>query len=302
MIMVGVDYHIHEAWHIGEGVVAVFCLIIIGYFYMMVYLGVRKRKIEEIRQVTAIVEAKLESIVAMTTGLITFVLILSFVPVIVVGALGAVFPVLLTSKAFRLPQTLVQLNSLANPLIYFYRDRRFRNAALELIGIRKPQAIQPEVVVVRFVRRKGAFGSLEDGQEPQKAEQHPRSKIPASCDPEVASCCDLRRSREISLKRSMSAITLDKYSNGSEDSPVLQQASSVAVTTAIIHTEAGRPNQAKTSNGELPQDAIKPQDTSHILRKKPRSKSWDASASVKCTKRTCQKLEETPVQRPTTAP
>ena len=302
MIVVAVDQNIKEAWYISETVVATLCLKIIGYFYIMVYLGVRKRKINEISQVTALAKAKQESKVAMTTGLIAFALILSFVPGIVLGALGVIFPVLLTSKVFRLPETLVQLTSLANPLIYFYRDRCFRNAALELLGVRRPEAIQPAVGAVRFVRRKNPFGSMEDVPERQKAEQHTRRKRAASCDLAVGSCGDLRRSREISLKRSMSAHTRDKCHNGSEDGQKLQQAPSMVVTTAIIHTEPGRPYQAKTSYGELPQNAIKPQDRSNLVRKKPRSKSWDASASVKCANRTCQVLEETLVQRPTTAP
>ncbi|XP_078348516.1 alpha-2Da adrenergic receptor-like [Oculina patagonica] len=140
MIMFDVDQNIKEAWHIGEGVVGVVCLIMIGYFYIMVYLGVRKRKINEISQVAAQVKAKVETKVAKKTGLITATMIFSFVPVIIiVGFLGEPFPVFRTNKAFRLPETLIQLNSLANPLIYFYRDCRFRNAALELLEVRRPQ-------------------------------------------------------------------------------------------------------------------------------------------------------------------
>ena len=66
MILVGVDYETHEAWHIGEDVVAVVCLIVIGYFYIMVYRAVRKRKINDISQVAPLV--KFESRVTMTTG------------------------------------------------------------------------------------------------------------------------------------------------------------------------------------------------------------------------------------------
>ncbi len=278
MILVGVDQNIKETWLIGKSVLAVFCLIIIGYFYIMVYLGVRKRKINEISQVTALAKAKLESKVAKTTGLITATMIVSFAPVIIiVGFLGEVFPVLRKNNAFRLTGMLLQLNSLANPLIYFYRERRFRKAALELLGVRRPEAIQPAVgAAARFVRRKDPLGSLEVVQVWQKDEQHTRVKRAASCDLAVVSDrgIDGGRSREIFLKRSMSAPTLDKIS-GSVDCLQLQQPSSVIVTTAIIHTESGGRYQAKTSNRELPQDAIKPQDTSHLVRNITRSKSWD---------------------------
>ena len=223
MIALGVDQNIKETWHTGEGVVGAVCLITIGYFYIMVYLGVRKRKINEISQVTALVKAKLESKVAKTCGLITAALILSFVPVVVVGALGEIFPVLRTSKAFRLMDTLMQLNSLANPLIYFYRDRRLRKAALELLAVRRPEAIQPAVGVARFIRRKDPFGSLEAVQELQKEEEPARFKRAASCDPAVDSDYVHRRSPKIFLKRSMSAPALDKCI-GSADGLQLQQA------------------------------------------------------------------------------
>ena len=303
MIALGVDQNIKEAWPIGESFLGAVCLIIIGYFYIMVYLGVCKRKINEFSQFTAL--AKLESKVANTCGLITAALILSFVPVIVVGAFGGVSPVLRTSKAFRLPETLIQLNSLANPLIYFYRDRSLRKAALELLGVRRPEAIQPAVGAKRFIRRKDPFGSLEAVQELQKVEQPTRFKRAASCDPAVDSDCVHRRSPEIFLKRSMSAPTLDKCI-GSADGLQLQQASSIIVTTAIIHFESGGRYQAKTCNRKFPQDAIKPQERSHLVRNlyhtRPRSNSWDASASVKYANRTCQMLQETTVERPATAP
>lgn len=108
MLVAGVDHKIKEIWHIGESVLATSCLTAIGYFYIMVNLGVRKRKITEISQVTALVKAKQEIKVAKTTGLITAALILSFVPVTVIYALPDVFPVLRTSKAFLLAEILVQ--------------------------------------------------------------------------------------------------------------------------------------------------------------------------------------------------
>ena len=263
IIAVGAYKKTKEAWYIGESFVAVVCLIIIGYFYIMVYLGVRKRKINEISQVTAQVKAKLESKVAITTGLISAVLIFAFFGVIVVAGLGEVFPVLRTSKACRLPESLLMFNSLANPLIYFYRDRRLRNAALELLGVRRPEAIQPVVGAAQSFRRKDPLGPLEAAQRRQKAEQHTTFKTARSCDPAVDSHCIYRKSREIFLKRSMSAPTFDKCS-GSVDLQLQERRSSII--TAIIHTESGGRCQAKTSNQEFQRDAIKPQDTSHLVR------------------------------------
>ena len=117
--------------------------------------------------------------------MITATLILSFVPFIAVIALPDVFPVLGRSKAFHLAETLVQLNTPANPLIYLYRDRRFRKAALELLRVRKPEAIQPEVGAARSIRRKDQLRSLEAVQERQ-AMEYANSKRTASCEPALA--------------------------------------------------------------------------------------------------------------------
>ena len=168
MLVAGVDNNIKEAWHIGESVVATICLIIISYFYIMVYLGVRKRDINKITQVDVVVKAKMESKLAVTTALITGALILSFVPAILVGGLGEVFPVLRTSAAFRLPEALIQLNSLVNPLIYVYRDRRFRKAVLELLRFQKPNTVQSANGAVRFVTHKDPLSSLTVDPERQK--------------------------------------------------------------------------------------------------------------------------------------
>ena len=211
MLVVGVDQKITEIWHIGESVVGASCLIAIGYFYIMVYLGVRKREITQISQVTALVKAKQEIKVAKTTGLITASLILSFVPVIVIGALPDVFPVLRTSKAFLIAETLVQLNSLANPLIYFYRDRRFRKAVLELLRIRKPGAIQPAVGLGRFIRRKdpvGPLGAVQERQQAKQVEEQVRYKRATSCDQALDSDFVYEGCHEIFLKRSLSAPNL----------------------------------------------------------------------------------------------
>ena len=117
MLVTGVDSNIKEAWHIGESIVGTICLIIISHFYIMVYFAVRKRNINKITQVDVLVKTKLESKLAVTTALITGALILSFVPKIIAGGLGEVFPVFRTGAAFRLSEALIQLNSLVNPLL-----------------------------------------------------------------------------------------------------------------------------------------------------------------------------------------
>ena len=60
----------------------------------MMYLGVRKRKLNQILQVNVLIQAKLENRIPVTTALVTIALILSFVPRVIVGTLGRVYPVL----------------------------------------------------------------------------------------------------------------------------------------------------------------------------------------------------------------
>ena len=254
MIVVGVDQKIKKAWHISESVVSAVCLAITGYFYIMVYLGVRKRKLNQISQVTTLIKAKQESKVAKTTGLITAALIVSFVPIIVFGGLREVSTVLPPSLAFRLPKTLLMLNSLANALIYFYRDRCFRNAALELLRVRRPPT-QPAGGALQIVRRNDPFASLKGVPKRIKEEQH--AKRAASGDPAaISDCIDGQFYAKVFLERSMSAPNLDKY-NSSTDDLRIQAASSMVVTTATIHTESRGRYQANINNRVILQIKVK---------------------------------------------
>ena len=67
-------------------------------------------------------------------------------------------PVFRTIAAIQLTQKCAQMNSLFNPLLYCYRDQRFRNAIRELLGLKKPQTIQSAVCGVQFFRRKYSIG------------------------------------------------------------------------------------------------------------------------------------------------
>ena len=293
MLETGVDSNIKEAWHIGESIVATICLIIISYFYIMVYFAVRKRNINEITQVDVLVKTKLESKLAVTTALITGALILSFVPKIIAGGLGEVFPVFRTGVAFRLPEALIQLNSLVNPLLYVYRDRRFRKAVLELLRLQKPNTVQSAAGAVRFVRDKDQSCSLRVYPERQKVHQHAHLTRAVSCDLSVDSEYVYGRSSNTLLKRSMSVPTLHKCSD-SINGLHLQQCSTVAKTNAIIHCESNTRQQTKNYNDELSKDAIMPQGTTHHVRNMPRAKSWEGNR--------CESLLVRTVRRPATAP
>ena len=98
-------------------VLACFLVLIVA-FYIMIYLGVRKRKLNQILQVNILIQAKLDNRIPMTTALVPIALILSFVPHVIVGTLGRVYPVLRTRFAWRISDSFLYLNSLVNPLIY----------------------------------------------------------------------------------------------------------------------------------------------------------------------------------------
>ena len=158
---------------IVASVLIMFALGLIVYFYVMVYLGLRKRKLSQIRQVSELVNVKHERRVAMATALVTIAVILSFFPSILSGILQGIYPVFRQRLAMRVEDTFLYLNSVANPLIYCYRDRPFRNAVLETLRIRKPKEEPVEMIAARFrdVSRNDVFGSGKDELQIQKVEK-----------------------------------------------------------------------------------------------------------------------------------
>ena len=182
-----------------------FILALIVYFYVMVYLEIRKRKFNQILQVSVLVLLKTEYRVAKTTALVTAALFLSFVPVVSLPLLGIVFPVLRKMSAWRAVETLVLFNSLVNPLIYCYRDCRFKKVVLELLRVKKPKP-KNAVDIVRFTERTDVDGPLKDRMEIiQEVDENIRLTRSASYD--LTRLCDrpyIEPSKMLA-KRSMSA-------------------------------------------------------------------------------------------------
>ena len=188
------------------------CLILIAYFYRKVYLGIREHKVNEGQQVNVLIKVKLESKVAKTTGLLTAALIFCFIPVTVFTILHMryVFPATRTNVGLRITTVVMLWNSLFHPLLYCYRDRRFRNAIAELLRLKKPSTIQSAVGTAQYVRRKENLGSSEHHNPELKHKQHwSRS---ASCSALVALDSGLVTSTEVMLRRSLSIPALNKCS------------------------------------------------------------------------------------------
>ena len=81
--------------------------------------------------------------IAKTTGFITGIIILLFLLPVALEILGKFSAIFQKSSVFRLTETIMQLNSLANPLIYYYRDRRFRSAIFEMLRLKESEKNQP---------------------------------------------------------------------------------------------------------------------------------------------------------------
>jgi len=222
-------------WVAAEAV----CLFLIALFYRKVYLAIRNRKLNEISQIDVLMKAKLESKVAKTTGLLTAAIISPCIPIFVFATLGNLVPLFRTDFFIRFTQLATQLNSLLNPLLYFYRDHRFRNALRELLGMKKPraQAIQSAVCAAQFIRQKDTFKSSELQIVGKRTQCLTRS---VSCTLTDALYSIHGTPSVVMLKRSLSAPTLDT-SSSSLDGLDLQQPSSIAETKAMIHGESARP-------------------------------------------------------------
>ena len=237
-------FDLTDAWFVVSAILTVCSLVLIVYFYVKVYFGIRNRTLSQISQVTSLISAKLKKKVAKMTALVTAVMIISLLPVTVLLLLSGVFPVLGKRWAFRLPEILMQCNSIANPLIYCYGDRRFKKAVLELLRIRKPGTNQPAPVAgVRFVSRKGRFGSVENVMELKEGVNLMHFTRRASCDQAIVLDCSQLKSGNVGLKRSMSAPSLTKLSSAATGKDSQPARSHIVECTAMIHSRRkGRKN------------------------------------------------------------
>ena len=165
----------------------VLCVAIIGYCYITLYLYVRKRKYNEINQVSVRANAKLEKSIAKATGTVTAALLVSYVPSIIALFLGDAVPFLRTSSYFRWSELLIQMNSFFNPIVYcFAMNRTFRNEVLEMINLNSvlQLVLRPKLPVKRHTRRRRepAVVSDEENQLHGEKQQPDRLARLRSCD------------------------------------------------------------------------------------------------------------------------
>ena len=212
-------------------------LFLIAFFYRTVYLGIGNRKLNKISQVDVLIKAKLESKVAKTTFLLTAAVISSFIPMFVLATLRNAVPLLRTNVSIRLTQLATQLNSLFNPLLYFYRDHRFRNALRELLGMKKPQAKQSEVFAAQFIRQKDTYRSSELDIARKHTQRLTRS---VSCNPTDALHSVHGTPSAVMLKKSLSTPTLGTCNSSLEGLNPQQPIRKSRKQGAVIHVKVAR--------------------------------------------------------------
>ena len=121
------------------------------YFYSMVYIAVRKCNRSQFSHVNALIKARMESKTALTVFLLTIAILIAIVPLGVAHVLAQRSLFFREISVLRWAETFLRLNSIVNPALYFYRNRKYREAALRLLS--KPREIQPAVHVGLRKRR-----------------------------------------------------------------------------------------------------------------------------------------------------
>ena len=253
-------------------------LFAIVYFYIMVFLGLRKRKQNQTSQVTIMMKVKLECKVAKTTSFLTAGLLISFVPSIVIATLGTSSPAFRMNAAFRLSKAFVQFNSVLTPVLYFYRDRRFRNAVKELLGMKTTKNIQQSVEATQS-SKKNELNNKASIQLSAHNGKTTRSILTTSASPDTAGKVD--QGLKATLGRSISDPTLYKCSRDSFvpcGSPPYEPSSHLT-TIAADRNESSKKRKWGNSKGKVHPLATHAKDTISLRRSadltsiKPRSKS-----------------------------
>ena len=115
------------------------------YFYSMVYIAIRRWNRSQFSHVNALIKARMESKTALTVFLLTIAILIAIVPLGVAHVLAQRSLFFREISVLRWAETFLLLNSIVNPALYFYRNRKYRQAALNLLS--KPREIQPAVHV-----------------------------------------------------------------------------------------------------------------------------------------------------------
>lgn len=128
-------------WFIGMSLMA--------YFYRMVYIVIRNRKESQIRRVNSLIKARIETKIAFTAVVTMVTVFTSAVPLMCFLILATFVPFFRANSVHHWGEIFLQFNSLANPLLYFYRNKHYRKAVLKLLRFGIPKEVEP-VTCSRF--------------------------------------------------------------------------------------------------------------------------------------------------------
>ena len=121
---------------------------------------------------------KAEYKIATTTALLSFVAFFSFLPAGTAFTFVDIFPVIQTNQyfIFRSTQSLAQLNSLLNPILYCFRNPQFWKVLKEMVGIKGNTDFQPWLKRTRHNQEKITNYSLKDKRRVEKHKNLSKSK------------------------------------------------------------------------------------------------------------------------------
>ena len=247
------------------------CLSLIAYFYVKVYLTVRKWNRMRLRPANARVKEKLERKFAYTTFWLAVFFAVSGLPSLLVYIFREVLPVFRQVSTIRWVETIFQLNSLFNPLLYWYKNRRSRKATLELLRCK----YRTPGRTARFIRQRRCSVASLDTEKLQREQRGSRLLRSNYLGAEM--CLDT-----FQQSRSEAVMERPAPSRVASDEILTQQGSQLIVTAQIENAPGGENIQQKT---ELPKNTMELGGSRRqISGKAARSISLNENSSTSVTK------------------
>ena len=149
LIAAGVPYKYTSFLDMILSLPAAGCMALIGFFYIEVYLGVRKQartpsqETSHAARVRRARERREYAGIVWRTMVIAVFSLLNYIPSFVVAVFGEAAPFLRTSSYFRWTELLIQVKSFINAVLHcFVLNRQLRKVVLTMMKIRKPKADQ----------------------------------------------------------------------------------------------------------------------------------------------------------------
>ena len=245
------------------------CLSLIAYFYVKAYLAVRKWNRTRICPVNVLVKGKLENKFAYTTLWLTVFFAVSGSPIVVAYLFREASLFFRQVSTIRWAETILQLNSLFNPLLYWYRTRRLRKHTLDMLRGSK-RTTERNASHIRQRRYSVSSLDVEKFKNEQKRPQMFRSKSLGA-----GICSDTFGQ---SLSKAVKERPISAPSRVGSDGIFTQQRNQQKVTVQIEMLQHHAKTELQKNTTELERS------WRHIGRKITRSRSLNENCFVSLTK------------------